>query len=243
MYSFCICVFTLTAAAVSKDDSKMSCKSDYKGVFELFRYLDPYFHFVDELLCSDSCPCYFSNQTAYDELKENNPMVKLEDVVEGSVHFGQCKNNIRQKTDDFLDEDHDLQKMIGNIDQAQFQIYWKRIEKKFHCVGWCQTTYKQNVKLQKYLFSDVNGGLVHNPGCMKRMLDWLPKMLNTFGSILLLISIVQVVSIVFVMSLFCDCGLEESNKHIERQEDNIPMKAKNNFENDNDNRVSEMRVI
>lgn len=247
MYSFCVCVITLIAGAASQTETPTRCDMDLKGVFENFRYLDLYFHLSDIALCN-LCSCYFSNKTANEELSSEFPDIKLtDDVIEGSVHFGQCDINVKKEVMNEFLQNEIARKLISEFDVDQFQIYWNRIERKFDCVGWCQTNYNyindnkvinpkfnKSGTLRKYLFSDINGGLVHNPGCMKRMLDWLPKMLNTFGSVMLIICVAQVLSIVFVMFLFCDFGLEEHNKPIGRQDDDIQLKAdRSNNENDN----------
>ena len=65
--------------------------------------------------------------------------------------------------------------------------------------------------MSKYLFSDVNKGVVRNRGCMHRLIDWLPKVINTFGSVLLIIGVILIFVFAFAVSLLCDCTIEGSN--------------------------------
>ena len=69
-----------------------------------------------------------------------------------------------------------------NIKMNDFMTFWGRIEKKFDCNGWCESSYtgedgKYHI-MTKYLFSDVNKGVVRNRGCMHRLIDWLPRSLT-----------------------------------------------------------------
>ena len=50
-----------------------------------------------------------------------------------------------------------------NIKMNDFMTFWGRIEKKFDCNGWCESSYtgedgKYHI-MTKYLFSDVNKGV------------------------------------------------------------------------------------
>lgn len=102
-----------------------------------------------------------------------------------------------------------------NIKMNDFMTFWGRIEKKFDCNGWCESSYtgedgKYHI-MTKYLFSDVNKGVVRNRGCMHRLIDWLPKVINTFGSVLLIIGVILIFVFAMGVSLLCDCTVEGSN--------------------------------
>ena len=224
LFTLAVAIFALVAGAVSKSELTKSCQRDYTGIFENFKYLDDFIHLADETLCSKDCPCFFSNYSAVEdftdfyqahpEYKMGSNLVMNDTVENYAINFANCSLEAKSKA-------YGAFKYInktGNIDIKDFNEFWGRIEKKFKCNGWCEVNYNSQInepntkrKMIKYVFSDVNGGVVNNRGCMHRMVDWLPKVINTYGSVLLIISVIMIVNFVFVASLFCNCYTDEYN--------------------------------
>ena len=222
LFTIAIAIFAIVAGAVSKSELTKSCQRDYKGIFEKFKYLDDFIHLADETLCSEKCKCFFSNYSAVEDFTDfynahndydMTTNLQISDTLEGNaVNFANCSLEAKS-------EAYGVFKYIdktGNIDINDFNEFWGRIEKKFKCNGWCEVNYVSQLynkgtkrKMIKYVFSDVSGGVVNNSGCMHRMVDWLPKVINTYGAVLLIISVIMIVNFVFVASLFCNCYTEE----------------------------------
>ena len=79
-----------------------------------------------------------------------------------------------------------------------FWKYFKHIEEYFECSGFCSTIYNNsitntNMRTVKYLFSDIRTGVPKYIGCLDRILDWLPKMLNAFGIVCFVSGLVQII--------------------------------------------------
>lgn len=54
------------------------------------------------------------------------------------------------------------------IDQEKFAKYWKGIEERFNCTGWCKTSFinpitQQKQKMLNFVFSDINKGIPKYP--------------------------------------------------------------------------------
>ena len=64
----------------------------------------------------------------------------------------------------------------------------------------------------KYLFSDINRGIPKHRGCMKPILDWLPKMLISFGSFALFAALVQFGLFILSISLLGASSSDDANK-------------------------------
>lgn len=224
-----ISIVALVAGAISKNDLTNVCKKEYKGIFSHFRELDELIALADEKLCSDDCPCIITNYTAYEDITEfynknsdyqrDSKIVYLDNPDNRTKNFNDCMADIKDDVTTSFTSGNGKRRYFGNIKIDYFTEFWGRIEKKFHCNGWCQVDYVSKLgkrKQIKYVFSDVNGGVVQNRGCMHRLADWLPKVINTFGSVLLIVSVIMMVNFVFIISVFCQCHQEVY--HFEKEE-------------------------
>jgi hypothetical protein len=120
--------------------------------------------------------------------------------------------NIDNCSSDSLETIQEIYK--SNPDNTKFKIedfhkfheYWKGIEKRFKCTGWCTTKYTnpfslQNDTMVKYVFSDINRGIVDYPGCLNRLSKWLPSLISTIATLLLSCGIVQLINLTFALVL------------------------------------------
>ena len=213
-------IIFLVEGTIKKDDLSKVCKNEFAGVFEPFRHLDDLFMLIDESLCSNQCKCHFSNFSALEELydyyEENNKdfsqFIAIDD--DGVTSFDQCDlKTIDSVLTKYYEQNSEHRKKIGNIRIDKLASYWEKVENKFKCSGWCEIHYQPIInyhetekrKIIKYLFSDVNRGIVSNRGCMSALIDWLPKMMLKFGSVLLVVSLVMIFECFLLSSIFCDC--------------------------------------
>ena len=94
---------------------------------------------------------------------------------------------------------------IKDFNLNKFATYWKYIEEKFECNGFCSTIYEDNDKQRvmiKYLFRDVNIGYQKQRGCMIPFMKWIKKMLLSFGVLTLLSGLIQIAMFGCGVSLF-----------------------------------------
>ena len=245
LFVFICGIIILVGGNISKNKLTQSCSKDLKGMFKHFLLLDKYFKIIDYYLCSDDCPCYFNENSIYDQFKNPqsqnfssnlfNSIIfnKNVNLVENNINkyefnFKNCSNKIKEKAFlDFITHSNDNRKYFSDINHKKFFKFWKKIENKFHCSGWCNTPYNINDLISnekendneinnnnneryiiKYLFSDINNGIVSNIGCMNKMTQWLPKYINSFGSLLIISSIVIGITVVFDYSLYMDLTKE-----------------------------------
>ena len=200
MLSIAIGIFDLVGSVVYNNELTQSCSEDYYGFFETFRYMDPYFKVADQLLCSNECPCKFYNIKAYDDFKYSDNGAYLDylnnlyiDNDNGATNFNECSFMAKASVFSKINT-NDTMKKIGQInfdDFTKFAVFYGRIEKKFKCSAWCKTSYydefsKEEKKYYKYIFSDINNGVVRNIGCMNRYRIWLMRFLKAYGSLILI---------------------------------------------------------
>ena len=69
-----IAIFTLIAGTIGNLDKYVGCQTPYKRIFKYWEYLDKYFIEADQLLCSEQCPCTFTDVAA--KLYQNDPTTK-----------------------------------------------------------------------------------------------------------------------------------------------------------------------
>ena len=211
IFNIIISILNLTASNIKENSSTNLCQKNLTGIFSDFNILDNYFHLVDEYLCSYDCPCILINQSAYedfhdftiiknhsqivyDQFKYMNVTFDLNDDFSKAKSFKDCSRTIQGLAKMHFLKDKKILEKIDTFKIDNFYKFWGKIEKKFHCTGWCNNYYisqknssEENVRfITKYLFSDINGGVVKNIGCMHRIIDWLPKIIFYFGCLLLI---------------------------------------------------------
>ena len=125
-----------------------------------------------------------------------------------------------------------------------FNKYWKKIEEKFECTGWCKTKYINVYTLQeetmtKYAFSDVQKGVVKYPGCLNRIIHWLPMLVSAIGGCLIVVAVLQGMTLVFVFMI-----IKEKNK-VEKEvvNDDNDIKDNENVETVIENSINHMSNI
>ena len=134
---------------------------------------------------------------------------------------------------------------IGDFQPKIFNRFWEHIENKFDCTGFCSTVYQRDtsfpntkpddkfneaprqIPMFKYLFSDINRGIPKHRGCMKPIMDWLPKMLISFGSFALFAALVQFALFCLSISLLGASGEEDAKPQsqvYQKQDENKQLK-------------------
>ena len=200
---------------------------------------------ADKYLCGDDCPCekndineqmYMSDPLAYD-LYNNSYNIKEKENEKTYKNIQECsKYNEISSTD----------KIKVN---KKFAQYWKNIEKRFNCVGFCQTSYydenkNRNVPFTKYLFSDFTRGPVKHKGCFRLLMNWVIKALISFGSLGIAGSLIQILIVFAGINM-----LKEENDNDYQNQDNVNNKNDNNDNNnksDNDehnNKKNDDKII
>lgn len=222
--SFSIGVYCLVASQISNNELTQTCQIDYKGMFDNFRYLDELFHKADFILCSSDCPCNITNDLTLEEFQQTEKFYN--EYKEYKIDSNSTIKSIQQcqNIDDIItvSKQTNFTDNIGYITEdifrKDFATYWKRIEEKFDCVGWCEGAYFDSISsknrfMYKYLFSDVNRG-VPKRRCMNPFKNWMVRMLKAFGSLILIDSILQATIFVFAVTLFCFLSFKEDSNII-----------------------------
>lgn len=197
----------------------VGCNTKYKGILKIYGNLDELFKSIDQQFCSDNCKCdikqdfetkYNSNQTLktyFDSLKTERG--------NNVINFLNCSETILSSiSETFSQYDKDNGNYLKKFNLTKFGDFWEYIEKKFECTGWCQSEYTIDDKTYpylKYLSSNINNGVVKNPGCLKSILDWLPPLLKAYGGIAVCCSICGIIN--FVLALFLLIGCYKKNKN------------------------------
>ena len=201
---------------------------------------------ADKYLCGDDCPCekndineqmYMSDPLAYDlynnsyNIKENKENEKTYKNIQECSKYNEISSTDKIKVN------------------KKFAQYWKNIEKRFNCVGFCQTSYydenkNRNVPFTKYLFSDFTRGPVKHKGCFRLLMNWVIKALISFGSLGIAGSLIQILIVFAGINM-----LKEENDNDYQNQDNVNNKNDNNENNnksDNDehnNKKNDDKII
>lgn len=151
-------------------------------------YLEIYDQFKYDYLTQD-------NSDSLEKVDLSNMPSKQEDREQFS--FQSCSDDARQIAYDMYMSNPDNNQ--NYIKQDHFADYWKSIEERFECVGWCNLKYTSVFDLKehvmgKYVFSNVNRGVVKYPGCLYMLTNWLPSLIGAIGGCLVFAAFVQSVN-------------------------------------------------
>lgn len=211
MWNISIAVQSIVAGSPGWVSSYYICEGHYNGLFGLFHDIDAYMQSVDQILCSKGCPCYFDevSQVLYQQnmtLNQNgnltplnypfNFWVKTNDTG-GAANFQACSPELKYfayKEAKRLNPKFDPDR---NFNEEKFFRYFRNVEEKFKCRGWCRLyyfnpDYNSMTFIDKYLFSNINGPIDHQHqvppphlGCFDSLMSWLPGYLVAWGAMAL----------------------------------------------------------
>jgi len=216
-----------------KHNGSLGCQTELTGVLQIFENIDIYLMYVNSLFCGANCKCKISNDSSI-----------IENIFLNDEIYKEFKNDDNREKNDIV-KFQDCDKLIRNearnrylehpkaakypIDTEKFQKYFKKLEKRFKCTGWCKTAYKDpytldNRYIVKYLFSDFEKGLPHHIGCMNKISSWLPHYVMTIGIFMLIASFFETICLLIsTISL----GNNDDNNYNEPND-----KSYDNFEKD-----------
>jgi hypothetical protein len=196
LFNIAIAVFAIVAASHGWVNTYLGCNGRFNGVMETWRGIDSYLQRVDQSLCSNTCPCYFTNITDFVNNSTLAPYygqwVKSITPAGGVVSFLNCSQAVQNNaianaraSDVYFDP-------AGDFKADRFYNYMGNVEIDFECSGWCNVTYQNTqtgntMVMFKYMFSDINRGVPKRLGCLNSVIEWLPPYLNAFGAMTLLI--------------------------------------------------------
>lgn len=209
LFTLSVSIFSLIAGSFGNVDDYVGCQKKFKGMFKYWNSIDNIMIDIDKTLCSNDCLCYISPYAK--SLYHTDSVYRsiFDDTVKGNeketiVNIKQCSKSIKNQIENDS-EKKAYNKEIKDFNLNKFATYWKYIEEKFECNGFCSTIYEDNDKQRmmiKYLFRDVNIGYPKQRGCMIPFMKWIKKMLLSFGVLTLLSGLIQVAMFGCGVSLF-----------------------------------------
>ena len=168
----------------------------------------------------------------YTNLYQNTGKISVKEISKidnenEKISWRKCSQKAVDNTESKLN--NKVMHNIGSFEPKIFNRFWEHIENKFDCTGFCSTVYQYpgqaittgdalfnkaplQMPMFKYLFSNINRGIPKHRGCMKPILDWLPKMLISFGSFALFAALVQFGLFILSISLLGASSSEDAQK-------------------------------
>ena len=186
------------------------------------------------LVCSPLCKCYV-NEDIYNKMKTNYFTYETFSHLSDNMKISNLKFNIENCSEDSLESIQEIynsnpKNNYNKInDFKKFHSYWKGIEKRFKCTGWCKTKYTniytlKNDTMMKYIFSDINRDIVSYPGCLNRLVNWIPFLVAVVGTLLINCGVIQLINFIFTLKLMNgnnDEDDDDKNDNVEIQNEEI----------------------
>ena len=178
------------------------------------------------LVCSPLCKCYV-NEDIYNKMKTNYFTYETFSHLSDNMKISNLKFNIENCSEDSLESIQEIynsnpKNNYNKInDFKKFHSYWKGIEKRFKCTGWCKTKYTniytlKNDTMMKYIFSDINRDIVSYPGCLNRLVNWIPFLVAVVGTLLINCGVIQLINFIFTLKLMN--GNNDEDEDIQNEE-------------------------
>lgn len=199
-------IISICAGNIGSVNHYIDCHTEYKGIFSYWENIDSLFYYIDMTLCSSKCPCNITTdmQSAFKADDRSKEFIHNWIMNGNNTSFQHCPSNTIDNVITYYESQEEVAHgKLKHLDIKKFIVYWKYIEERFNCVGWCANSYWYtgnfseryvNGGFYKYLFSGVNRGIPEYAGCLKVMFNYIkPKILlcgyiGLFASILMLSS-------------------------------------------------------
>ena len=221
LFVLSISILLFFGTQIKNWNENLGCHSEYKGLFLAWKSVDIYLQSVDEVLCSNDCPCYFNRTTTMKYLK--NPISnyyfntwKVRNVSIDAIKFQDCDKTAQKKAyNNYLMRNAYFKNTLNTY---WFNWYFGKVEKFFKCTGFCSLSYyneniQTNGKILKYLFSDLTKGVPENLGCLNSFLNWLLNTMNAMGILFFFIFLFQFFLCVFVLLLIMEINNYDMDKN------------------------------
>jgi hypothetical protein len=238
-----------------KNNGLLGCSTKLTGVLEIYENIDNYLMYVNSLFCSEACNCknykfnefdftdnYYSKELANEfnnkEVNEDN------DDNKGKTSFQECRSELLDEARNrYLEHPNSTQYPIKT---KKFHKYFKKLEKRFKCTGWCKTAYKDPYTLDnrfivKYLFSNSEKEVPHYFGCMNILYKWLPRFVMSTGILMLIASCFETICLLISTNLIGNeddnnyNDVDDGNNEENNNEDINNVENSKNVENENNN--------
>jgi hypothetical protein len=209
-------VYSIVGGRYGWWNSFAGCQIKFKGLMGNFHNTDTYLKLVDQYLCSRVCPCFISNNAAYEGNTTTSAYYNLWTKTaspSAAVSFQNCSERVQTAA---LEQARQIDPNFDpnqTFNEKRFWDYMAKVEQDFACAGWCDVQYfspdfRKQVLMSKYLFTDVNRGPPHHFGCINNFMDWLAGMLQGFGAVTLVLVGTQIA--LFAL-LLCQCYAREKD--------------------------------
>lgn len=198
----------------------------------MWKSVDDYFRLVNSVYCNrELCRCKLTKPGVMKQF-ERHRFISSDELdfldqpssQEEEFNFNNCPDSAKREVERlYMSNPNNTNHYIK---PDKFFDYWRGIEKRFKCTGWCQTTYTNIYTLKKehmfkYTFSDLNRGPVRYPGCLNVLVNWLPGLIGAVGGCLIVAAFLQTLNMLFAIGLLSQPldDTELNSKKIENNED------------------------
>ena len=214
LYALAIGIFNAIGGIIfdKKNNKLIGCDTPLSGVLRLFENIDEYMILSHSIFCSSLCKCHIHSDLYniilydyfYKDMTSNLEMNKTGD--RNKFNINDCPNGALDTIQRIYNTNPNNTFGTHITNFKEFHKYWEKIESRFKCTGWCRTKYiniftLNNDTMMKYVFSDINEGIVQYPGCLNRIINYIPYIVGTIGALLITIGVLQVVSLIFATYL------------------------------------------
>jgi hypothetical protein len=215
LYALSVGIFNAIGGIIfDKHSNKLiGCDTPLSGILKLFENIDEYMILSHSIFCSSLCKCnllfslkdVFSGDYFY---KDVYPNLEVNSTTDPSVKFNinDCPDGVLNIIQKIYNTNPNNTYGIHITDFDKFHKYWKKMESRFKCTGWCRTKYinpftLNNDTMIKYVFNNINDGIVQYPGCLNRIINYIPYLVGSIGALLIVVGVLQVVSLIFASFL------------------------------------------
>ena len=241
LFTMSVCILILVGSTIGRIKNYIGCNTQFKGLLKYWRSIDAYIIEADKKLCSSDCICKLNEFS--EKMFQNDPIAYTiysnfwyksnnESDINAYEKIQDCNNiDLQSIYDNEYKSYYDMK-----INGDKFNTFWKNVEERFDCAGFCITNYQSDydiienadsdsrnypnqIPMIKYTFSGINKGPVKHKGCFRLLVNWMIDSLISFGILGLIASVIQFCIFIISVQLLCNC-FEGNGEDIRDSNDN-----------------------
>jgi hypothetical protein len=236
-----------------KHKGLLNCNTELTGILDIWKNVDEYLKYSYSFMCSEFCECDERYKDIFEEFEYSGEYVNTKlfsSSPDNITSFSDCNQSLKDEVLHLYNNNPNNTSTF--IKENKFRKYWKKLENRFNCTGWCETKFTNQFTLKEesmfyFLYAGLEKGVPAYPGCLNRIANWISKFLKAIAILMIICGVVQIFNLVLAIVLvnrpYYGEHENENDEDIESSEENNNLNNRKNVngkkeKNENENVIN-----